>query len=317
MGISTRSLQRWRKAGIGSDRRCGPRQAPPNKLSKSERDKILKTVASPEFRDLPPTQIVPILADRGEYIGSESTIYRTLRAEGLNAHSGAARPPRNNRPDELKATGPNQIWTWDITYLKGPIRGQFYYLYMVVDIFSRDVVAHCVHEMESAEHAAIMIRAACNQGGAIVNPRVLHSDNGSAMKGATLLATLQELGIATSFSRPRVSNDNPISEALFKTAKYRPDFPDRPFESLELARKWVNAFVYWYREKHRHSGIRFVTPGQRHRGEDVAILAARREVYHNARERNPNRWSGPTRNWSYIESVTLNPVRTSANGVAA
>jgi len=167
-------------------------------------------VSTPEFRDLSPKQIVPILADRGIYIASESSIYRILHEEGQATHRAASRPPRNNRPEELRATAPNQLWSWDITYLKSPIRGAFYYLYMVVDVFSRKIVGASVHESECGQYASTLMRTACANDGLLAAPNVLHSDNGSVMKGATLLATLQELGIATSFSRPRVSDDNPF-----------------------------------------------------------------------------------------------------------
>jgi len=261
-------------------------------------------VASPEFRDLSPNQIVPILADRGTYIASESTMYRALRQAGLATHRSASRPPRK-RPEELVATRPNQIWSWDITYLKSPIRGCFYYLYMAVDVFSRKIVGASVHDRESGTHASALMRTACAATGLPISPDVLHSDNGSVMRGSTLLATLQELGIASSFSRPRVSDDNPFSEALFRTCKYRPDFPAGPFKGLEQARSWVAAFVDWYNEEHRHSGIRFLTPGQRHRGQDHEILAARKATYEAARMRKPHRWSRSTRNWDPIEEVRM------------
>jgi putative transposase len=264
--LDPRTVQRWKAQGIGEDRRAGPRSAPANQISSEERAAIVALLCSPEYRDLPVSQIVPRLADEGEYLASESTMYRVLREEKLAAHRSTARPPRNTRPRELVATGPNQVWSWDITYLRSPIRGAFFYLYMIVDVWSRKVVGAEVHEAESTDLAAVLLRRACAREGIEPGQLVLHADNGGPMKGATLQATLELLGIAASFSRPRVSDDNAVSEALFKTVKYRPEYPSGPFGSLEAAREWVAWFVRWYNTEHRHSQITFVTPDQRHTG---------------------------------------------------
>ena len=233
------------------------------------------------------------------------------------AHRAASRPPQARRPHELMATAPNQVWSWDITYLKSPIRGQFVHLYLVVDVFSRKIVGAAVHETENSEHAAELIAQACRIEGIDPGQLALHSDNGSPMKGATLLATLQRLGVVPSFSRPRVSDDNPFSEALFRTVKYRPEYPSGPFESLEAARAWVCGLVDWYNHEHLHSGISFVAPAERHAGRDQAILERRRAVYEAARARHPERWSGPIRAWSRIEVVRLNPAASSPSTEAA
>lgn len=263
---------------------------------------------SPEYRDLSPKQIVPKLADQGTYLASESSFYRILRDERLLEHRQPSRPPRQlSRPKEHTATGPNQLWSWDITYLRSKLRGSFYYLYLVLDIWSRKIVAWAVHETESAEHGAALMDEACRREGVRRDSLVLHSDNGSPMKAATLLATLQALGIVPSFSRPGASNDNPFSESLFRTAKYRPEYPDRPFESLEAAREWVAWFVWWYNTQHLHSAVRFVTPQQRHDGRDGQILANRESIYAHARQRHPERWTGATRNWTPVDEVRLNP----------
>ena len=176
-----------------------------------------------------------------------------------------------------------------------------------MDVFSRKIVGWEVYESESADWAAKVFRKAYLREGIAGDALVLHSDNGAPMKGATMLATLQRLGVMPSFSRPSVSDDNPYSEALFKTLKYHPGFPDKPFESLEEARKWVAGFEHWYNEIHRHSALRFVTPGQRHRGEDIAILEQRRALYEASKLQHPERWSGPVRNWEPEETVYLNP----------
>lgn len=316
VGLSVRALQRWKAEGVPEDRRAGPKTAPANKLSSSERAQVLTIVNQPEYRDLSPAQIVPLLADQGIYVASESTIYRILRQEGQAAHRAAARPARHQAPQEFVATGPNQVWSWDITYLRAPIAGRYFYLYLVMDVWSRKIVGTAVHEEESAEHASVLIRKACAAEGVDGTGLVLHSDNGGPMKGSTMLATLQRLGIVASFSRPRVSDDNPYVEALFRTAKYRPTYPTRPFESVDHAENWVAEFVDWYNEAHFHSAIRFVTPSQRHAGEDIEILERRDGVYERARAKNPQRWSGPTRDWSRIKSVRLNPAKGRVTAVS-
>ena len=306
LGLDTRTVQRWRAEDVGDDARQGPNTSPGNKLSQAERQHILTVVNSPAHRDLSPKQIVPKLADQGVYLASESTVYRLLAAEGQMRHRAMSRPPMS-RPREHVATGPNQVWSWDITYLKSPIRGVFYYLYLVVDVWSRKIVARALEETESTDLAARMIDAACAREGIQRHQLKLHQDNGSPMKGATLLATLQMLGVEPSYSRPRVSNDNPFSESLFRTVKYRPEYPSGPFGSLEAARGWVDWFVNWYNTEHCHSAIRFVTPAQRHDGRERELLARRHEVYERARRRHPQRWSRATRNWTPIEIVRLNP----------
>lgn len=317
LGVDPRTVQRWKRQGIGEDRRAGPRNAPGNKLSAEECIAILSLLLSPRFRDLSVSQIVARLADDGVYLASESTMRRLLRAEKLATHRSAARPATHARPRELVATGPNQVWSWDITYLRSPTRGVFFYLYMVIDVWSRKIVGAEVHEVESSELAARLIRRACTRERVEPGQLALHSDHGGPMKGATLQVTLEVLGIVASFSRPRTSDDNPYSEALFKTVKYRPEYPSGPFESLAAARLWVSWFEGWYNTEHRHSQISFVTPEQRHTGEDIAILERRHALYEAARARHPERWSGKTRNWSRVETVRLNPAKTTAATVAA
>jgi len=308
VGLDVRTIQRWKKQGVGEDRRAGPVTRPRNVLSSKEKAKVVELANSRAFRDKSPKQIVPLLADRGEYVASESTMYRILRAENQLQHRSRSRAPeKRHRPQAYTATGPNQVWSWDITYLKSPVRGCFYYLYMTMDVWSRKIVGCEVHATECASLAAQMTAAACTAEGVGDGTLVLHSDNGGPMKGATMLAKLQELGVATSFSRPSVSNDNPFSESAFRTAKYRPEYPVRPFESVEAARAWARSFVRWYNEEHLHSSIRFVTPSDRHDGHERSLLEARERVYEAARQRNPERWSRGTRNWTPLREVTLNP----------
>lgn len=175
-----------------------------------------------------------------------------------------------------------------------------------MDIYSRKITGFRVHDCESMEHASVLVEDICVSKRILKDQLILHSDNGGAMKGATMLATLQRLGVVPSFSRPRVSDDNPYSESLFKTLKYCPEYPSKPFASIEEASKWVEEFVNWYNNEHLHSGIKFVTPASRHAGRDKAILEKRKEIYEQAKIKNPNRWSRGIRNWSKIEEVFLN-----------
>ncbi len=306
LGIPMRTLQHWQNNTLG-DKRPFTKNIPKNKLTQKERDEIISISCSEEYKDLSPNIIVPILAEKGRYIASESTIFRLYREEKMLAHRLESKPKtKHHKPDELIATGPDQVWSWDITYLSAEIKGQFYYLYMFEDIWSRAIRGWDIHEKQSEDYASILIDRICNEKN--ISTVNLHSDNGSPMKGATMLATLQRLGVIPSFSRPSVSNDNPYSESLFKTLKYSVGYP-KSFNSIEEANEWVKNFVNWYNEIHRHSGIKFVTPMQRHSGEDKEILKRTKKTYEKAKKRNPERWSGKTRNWDYIEKVALNPDR--------
>jgi transposase InsO family protein len=310
VAITPRTLQRWREHGeVKADGRkqAGAQRVPANKLSEHERRQILDLANEPQFAHLPPSQIVPALADQGRYLGSESSFYRVLNEAGQLAHRGKAKAPTHRRATPLQASAPCQLWSWDITYLATTVRGVFFYLYLIMDVYSRKIVGWEVFATESAEQAAEVLRKACLREGIAGNSLVLHSDNGSPMKGATMLSTLQRLGVMPSFSRPGVSDDNPYSEALFKTLKYHPGFPDKPFDSLDQARQWVARFQHWYHEVHHHSALKFVTPAQRHRGEDHAILQQRHVLYESARAKRPERWSGPSRNWKLENIVYLNP----------
>jgi len=298
-------VQRWERHGL-SDRRKGSRAVPANKISEPEREQILAVLKAPEFGNSNPNQIVPLLADRGIYLGSESTMYRILQDMKMNRHRQSSQPATRKRPEPYIATRPNYVWSWDITYLPSKVKGKFFYLYMVMDVYSRKSVACQVYEYESGDLAADLITDACRRECIKENQLVLHSDNGSPMKAATMLAKLQELGVMPSFSRPSVSDDNPFSESLFRTMKYRPEYPEQSFTDLSDARNWADRFIHWYNNENLHSGIRFVTPADRHSGKDVEILAKRHQLYQDAKDRHPERWSGKTRNWKPIEEVALN-----------
>jgi putative transposase len=306
MNIPTRTFERWGKNPT-DDKRKMVKNIPSNKLTAMEIEKIKSISCSERFRDLSPNEIVPILAENGVYIASERTIYRVLKAEDLLKHRLESDPPtKRYKPQEYIANGPDQVWSWDITYLLTEIKGKYLYLYMVEDVWSRAIRGWEIYEKESAEYASELVTKICMKNS--IGSIVLHSDNGSPMKGATMLATMERLGVVPSFSRPRVSNDNPYSESLFKTIKYLPSFP-KSFASVDVAREWMKKFVDWYNNVHRHSGIKFVTPMQRHTGKDIDLLKIRKETYEKAKQKNPERWSKDIRNWDRIEEVKLNPDR--------
>ena len=317
VGICSRTYQRWTWEGeIKADGRpTAKRPEPSNKLTKKEIDQVLSVCHDPKYGSLPPGQIVPRLADQGVYIASESSFYRILHKAGEQNHRGRSRSPRKT----YSASGILRHWPepgldLDITWLPSQIRGMYFYLYMIVDVYSRMIIRWEIHPTESAELGANLVQKAVLAQNCILNPPVLHADNGGPQKGYTMRAKLDALGVTKSYSRPRVSNDNPYSESLFRTCKYRPDYPGIPFPSIEAARKWVAGFVNWYNHEHLHSAIQYVRPVDRHTGKDREILKKRKSVYSSARSRKPERWSRDTRNWNPIGPVWLNPPKEEVTG---
>jgi putative transposase len=229
----------------------------------------------------------------------------------MQNHRGRAKMPCARPISTHCARRPNQVWMWDITWLRGPIKGLFFYLYLILDLYSRKIVAWEVWPEESAENAGILVRRAVLSEQCVGFPLVLHSDNGSPMKGASLSETLYSLNITPSRSRPRVSNDNPYAEAVFRTCKYRPEYPGNGFATLSEAREWVRKFVQWYNNEHRHSGLNFLTPQQRHSGMATDIFTNRQRVYEEAKAAHPERWAREIRDWSLNDEVWLNPERGS------
>ena len=315
VGIAARTYQRWNQSEeLLEDQRIYNDAPAHNKLSEAVRQEILKVINLPEYSTLTPYQIVPTLLDIGHYIASESTFYRVMKDYNQLKHRGKGTAAQRKKPQALKATAANEIYSWDITYLLSPIKGQYYYLYMVMDIYSRKIVGWQVHDCESSAHAADLIEDIARREKIDKNQLVIHSDNGSPMKGATLRAKMIDLEISPSYSRPRVSNDNPYSESLFKTVKYHYTFPENPFTCLKKARAWVEKFVHWYNDEHQHSAIKFVTPNQRHNGLDRDILENRKKVIEQARKNHPERWNGrKTRNLTPVGAVYLNPGKDENN----
>lgn len=306
--ISVRTYQRWRSDGNRGDARRKATRRVARKLSEEERAQIVRICCSSEYQNASPYAIHADLLDRGIYVASVSTMYRVLRERGLLHHRGESRPARRYaKPPELKATGPNQVWSWDITYLPTLVNGIFLYAYVLMDVWSRKIVGWEIHTEESETHAQDFFRRVAASRN--VRGVHLHSDNGNPMKGATILVLFFSLGILPSYSRPRVSNDNPFSESLFKTLKYRPGYPRR-FRDIDHARNWFAAFVHWYNTEHRHCGIGYITPEDRHQGRAPAIMAQRNEVLTAARQTHPERWPNGQMQWQQYPVVYLNPEPT-------
>ena len=307
--VSARTLNRWQQSKT-EDKRKGSKRAIANKLSEVEKARILEIVNSVAYCDLPPCRIVPMLADENIYIASESSFYRLLLEKKQLAHRQLTKHKKNKKPTPREAHGPNQVWSWDITYIPSQVRGLYFYLYIVMDIYSRKIVGRNVHENQSSDHGANLIKHSCIDENIDRDQLTLHSDNGGPMKGTTMIEMLKILGIIPSFSRPSVSDDNPYSEALFKTVKYHPTYPMvKKFEDIIAVRLWMIKFTNWYNDEHMHSALKFVTPQQRHHGEDKEILEKREGVYNRAKLMHPERWSGQMRNWELSEVVALNPNR--------
>ena len=313
IGLSIRTYQRWVKdSQVSEDKRTtATRPVPHNKLSDEERQQILDICNAPEFAHLTPNEIVPSLADRGVYIASEATFYRVLTAQNQLKKRTRSNSKRN-KPKVQKATAPNQLWSWDISYLASKTKGKHYYLYLIMDVFSRKIVGAEVYSEELGEHAANLLQRTTWSEKCVNQNIVLHSDNGAPMRSYTMLAKMQDLGVISSYSRPRVSNDNPYSESLFKTMKYCPQWPTSGFKDIDDARGWTDEFVIWYNTIHKHSSIKYVTPEERHTAQDATILSKRKIVYQNAQLKHPERWSRKSRNWDFIDEVLLNPEKEAA-----
>lgn len=312
LGVSVRTMERWEKNPF-DDGRTNNRFATSNALTSEEEQQVIEAACSPECRDMSPNQIVPILAERALYLASECTFFRILKKFGLLKHRSKSKAPQRTRPEEITARAPNQVWAWDISILLSSVRGAYFYLYLIVDIWDRCIVGWAVQEKESGAFAADLLNTACIRHGVTKDSLTVHQDNGGPMISFEFLAALSRWGKA-SYSRPGVSDDNPFSESQFRTLKYRPDFPAR-FETMEEANDWMEQYVLWCNSVHRHSGIGFVTPLERRKGEDKSILEVRRKTYAEARAAHPERWSGNIRKWERPCEVTLNPRRNKKENV--
>jgi len=302
LGVAPASYYRWLTPRSPARPRSSPRA-----LSPAERQAVLDVLHAPGFVDVAPAAVVATLLDDQRYLCSERTMYRILAAhQEVRERRNQLRHPGYAAP-ELLATTPNQLWSWDITKLKGPAKWVYYYLYVILDVFSRYVVGWMVALRESATLAEQLIAETCARQGIASGQLTLHADRGTSMRSKTVALLLADLGVTKTHSRPYTSTDNPYSEALFRTLKHTPAYPRLPFADHASANRWVARFVDWYNGTHRHSAIRYVTPDQRHLGHERAILKNRHELYERARRVNPERWSGSTRNWLPVGLVVLNP----------
>lgn len=286
---------------------AAPRRKPARSLSEAERQAALAHLHSERFVDQAPHQIYAALLDEGVYIGSVSTFYRLLREHGeLRERRNQRRHPIYQKP-ELLANRPNQVWTWDITKLRGPVKWTYFYLYVVLDLYSRYVVGWMVAPVESAELAKNLMEDTHTKEGIKPGQVHLHADNGSSMKSKVLAAMLADLGVTKSHSRPHVSDDNPFSESQFKTMKYRPEFPDR-FGSLADASLHCRGFFRWYNLEHHHSGIALLTPHTVHHGLASDVIDNRQRVLTAAFQQHPERFvRKPPKPGQLPDAVWINP----------
>ena len=302
--ISMRTYQRW-KSGNTKDKRKGAEKHIPGKITEKEKQEIIDLCCSNEYKDSNPYDIYISLLDKKKYLASISTIYRVLKSSELLFHrSNKRQSKRKSSPGELIAVGPNQVWSWDITWLKSRVKGIFFFAYMIIDIWDKSIIGWDIHEQESEDHAKDLFERTLREE---KYPQVsIHSDNGNPMKGISLLSLFYDLGIKNSFSRPRVSNDNPFIESFFGTMKTSVKYPGK-FDSIHDARIWMADFVYWYNNHHRHSGNQYFTPSQMRDGSFIDLAESRNRTIFEAYKTKPERWSRKPRQWITSQTVVLNP----------
>jgi putative transposase len=283
------------------------RPAPPRALSPAEQEQVRELLNSERFQDVAPREVYAELLDEERYLCSISTMYRILAKHAeVRERRNHLRHPAYHKP-ELLATGPNQVWSWDITKLRGPSKGVYYYLYVMIDIYSRYVVGWLIAEVESAELAEQLIAETCAKHGVQRAQLTIHADNGSPMIAKTVAILLADLGVAKSHSRPHVSNDNPYSEAQFKTLKYRPDYPNR-FGSVADARRWGRGFFAWYNGQHHHTGLGLLTPAVVHTGQAETVRQQHQTILLRAYQAHPERFvRGQPQPTKLPEAVWINP----------
>jgi transposase InsO family protein len=304
LGIHPRTYARWKADPV--DRRKGSRKQNNRALTEKERLQIIEVCTSDRFKDITPGEIVAILAEEGIYLASERTFYRVLKDAGMLHHRTNSRPSRRPyQPPELKATGPDQVYTWDITWLPSYVSGIFWFCYAVIDVWNREIIGWTIQGSESEEHARRLFESISQRRN--LKGVWVHSDNGNPMRGATFSVWLATLGMFLSHSRPLVKNDNPYIESFFRTLKYHAAYPGR-FRNMDEARTWMGDFIDWYNTTHRHSGLGYITPEQRRLGEDIKLFERRNETLQKAFDRHPERFpkSGP-KQWKSRRVVYLNP----------
>ena len=315
LGVPRSSHYRARQARIASPPLPRERPVPTRALSAEERTTVREVLNSPRFQDCAPREVYATLLDEATYLCSWRTMYRILAAaDEVRERRDQLRRPTYTKP-ELLATRPRELWSWDITKLKGPTKWTYYYLYVILDVFSRYVVGWMISERETAELAEAFIAETCAKEGVCPKQLTLHADRGSAMTSKSVAQLLADLGVTKTHSRPHVSNDNPYSEAQFKTLKYRPDYPAQ-FGSAADARGWARPFFQWYNHEHHHSGIGLLTPATVHSGQAAETIAARQHVLLAACQAHPERFvRGAPRPPALPTAVWINPPATPQPGV--
>lgn len=306
LGISRSSLYRHRQ-GEARSVPSRPRPAPPRSLSKTENEQVRDVLNSPRFEDDAPREVYATLLDEGQYLCSWRTMYRILAVHSqVRERRNQLRHPAYTKP-ELMATNPNQVWSWDITKLYGPSKGIYYYLYVILDIFSRYVVGWLIAEQQAASLAEQLIAETCTKQDIEPGRLTIHADNGGAMIAKPVALLMADLGVVKSHSRPHVSDDNPFSEAQFKTLKYHPGYPER-FGCLSDARAWSRTFFAWYNNDHHHTGLGLLTPADVHYGRTAAVLDRRRAILQQAYQSHPERFvQGPPAPKGPPSAVWINP----------
>lgn len=313
LGVSRGSLYRERRAATATAAAPSARSAPPRALSPAEQAQVREILNGERFQDSAPRQVYAALLDEKQYLCSWRTMYRILdQHREVRERRDQLRHPTYSKP-ELLATAPNQLWSWDITKLLGPAKWTYYYLYVILDVFSRYVVGWMVATGESAALAEHLIAETCAKQGIPSGQLTIHADRGSAMTSKPVALLMADLGVTKTHSRPHVSNDNPFSESQFKTLKYRPDYPDR-FGCLADARRWGQAFFHWYNHEHHHSGLALLTPATVHHGRTAAVLAVRQAVLQQAYAAHPERFvKGAPAPQQPPTAVWINPPKESGN----
>ncbi len=311
LGIPRSSLYRDRVRAHRPPRESsGDRPTPSRALSPSERTKVIEVLNSEPFQDASPRQVWARLLDEGKYLCSWRTMYRILREHSqVRERRNQLAHPIYKKP-ELLARRPNELWSWDITKLRGPVTWTYFYLYVILDVFSRYVVGWMVARRESATLARDLIEASCQKQEINPDQLTVHADRGASMQSKMVALLLSDLGITKSHSRPHVSNDNPYSEAQFKTMKYRPEYPDR-FGCPEDARVWARDFFDWYNFQHHHTGLGLLTPAMVHYGQAIQIQSARQHVLESAFDAHPERFVRGIPNAPALpEAVWINKPKT-------
>lgn len=314
IGLTGRTYRNWKHAPDGDGRLCRTNYKSPLQIDESEITRVLERYCKPDVIDLSLTQaFYKLLDEENFYVCSLRSLYRIFKKRGLlGKRTPTRQAQRHSRPTSYCAIKPNAVWTWDITYFRqSAYTAKFYYAYVIVDVYSRYIISAKVFDADNAEYASSFLQNAFEKYGIVPGQLVVHSDNGASMKATKTLAVLEQQGVTFSHSRPRVSNDNPYSESLFRTLKYNGTYiyPRDGFDSTDQAQEWLNGFVEHYNEEHRHRGIRMVTPGSRFRGQDIEILRKRRQTMLEAKQRAPHRWiqRDALLNCDPINKVWLNP----------